>query len=130
MRRARFRNLSFVLIFTLPIGMALGITEGNVGMSIRFSLWVFLVSYLIPILVVRRIKLKFKGIEVVVFYITMAISGLLLAKPFGMSLGDIRPIVYGAVFGALFGALLYSGGFNKLEKFIDEKLQPNIKVRY
>ncbi|WP_456394900.1 hypothetical protein [Thermococcus sp.] len=123
------RNFSLAIIFTLTVGIALGMTEGNIGMGFRFGLWAFLVFYLIPMAVVGKIKPKSEGIEVGVFYLTMVISGLLLTKPFGVSLGDIQPMLYGAVFGALFGALLHSGGFERLEKFVDEKLQPDIRPK-
>ncbi len=129
MRRITRRNLALAVIFMLILGIVVGIDKGNVLKGLLFGFWAFIVFYLLPMLVIELIKPKSEGIELVMMYLTMAVSGFLLAKPFGVSLREIRPMLYGAVMGALFGVLFHLGGFEKLEKFVDEKLQPNIKVK-
>ncbi|NJE55541.1 hypothetical protein [Thermococcus sp. 21S9] len=113
----------------LTVGIALGMAKGNAISGLLFGLWALVALYLLPLLVVELVKPRSESLEVALFYLTMAVSGFLLAKLFGISLADIRPMLYGAVLGALFGAIIHAGGFGKLEKFIDEKLQPNIKPR-
>ena len=123
------RNLAFAVFFMLTVGIALGMGEGNVGTGLLFALWAFIALYLIPLLVVELLDPESRAIEVAVLYITMAVSGFLLAKLFAIPLADIRPMLYGAILGALFGGILHAGGFGKLEEFIDKKLQPNVKPR-
>ena len=129
MRVITRKNLALALIFMLVLGVVTGIDKGNALNGLLFGLWAFVVFYLIPMLVVELIKPKSEGVELVMVYLTMAFSGFLLARPFGVSLREIRPMLYGAVLGALFGVLFHLGGFEKLEKFVDEKLQPDIKVK-
>jgi predicted cobalt transporter CbtA len=116
----------------LILGIVVGIDKGNVLKGLLFGFWAFMVFYLLPLLVIELIKPKSEGIELVTMYLTMATSGFLLAKPFGISLREIRPMLYGAVLGALFGTFFHLGGFEKfekLEKLVDEKLQPDVKPR-
>ncbi|WP_297551402.1 hypothetical protein [Thermococcus sp.] len=129
MDRVTPKDLALATALSLTIGIVSWVSTGNIGNAPRYFLWTFVIFYLSPIIAVKLVKPKSEAVKIVIAYITMAISGFLLSKPFGIPQKDIEPFLYGAIFGAIFGGLLHSGWFEKLEKFIDKKLQPNIKAK-